>query len=72
MIKILHMHGNSLTISRAQKRRRDMSIEEGVLDTEEMWAENDQAEILPMGATSRVSPKLLASSVITVPSQFPY
>jgi hypothetical protein len=27
---------------------------------------------LPMGATSRVSPKLLASSVITVPSQFPY
>jgi hypothetical protein len=71
MIKILHMHGNSLTISRAQKRRRDMSIEEGVLDTE-MWAENDQAEILPMDATSRVSPKLLAPSVITVTSQFPY
>jgi hypothetical protein len=48
-----------------------MSIEEGVLDTE-MWAENDQAEILPMDATSRVSPKLLAPSVITVTSQFPY
>jgi hypothetical protein len=70
MIKILHMHGNSLTISRAQKRR-DMIIEEGGLDTEEIWAENEQAEILPMDATSRVSPKLLASTVITVTSQFP-
>jgi hypothetical protein len=49
-----------------------MIIEEGGLDTEEIWADNEQADILPMDATSRVSPKLLASSVITVTFQFPY
>jgi hypothetical protein len=49
-----------------------MSIEEEVLDTEEIWTENEEAEILPMDAISRVSPKLLAPSVITVTSQFPY
>jgi hypothetical protein len=49
-----------------------MSIEEEVLHTEGIWAENEETEILPMDATSRVSPKLLAPSVITVTSRFPY
>jgi hypothetical protein len=48
-----------------------MSIEEEVLDTEEIWTENEEAEILPMDAISRVDPPFWLLPLLLSPLSFP-